>query len=437
MGKMAKACPRRKQSKRPESREVQHKDYGRVGPNLGRSSMKQLLENWREYKTPTLFEAIDPATINKIEFALGHAGGESYIIGGAVRDELLPNTPPSKDVDFLVRNLELHQIATALSHLGKVKEVGQAFGVVTATIDGEEFDFAIPRTAETKTGEKHTEFDVETDPNAPIEADLGRRDFTINAMAKDAKGNIVDLFGGQKDLQNRIIRTVGNPSDRFREDPLRMLRAVQFATRFNFNIEHETAIAIEKNLDKLDSVSGERILLELEKAWTKGAANSAHLVELLYETGIGETLFGFSFRPQNVIIKEEEDKINGNFIAFFLNGGNYEKLRPTNEMVQYLKLAQTAAKSDMPVHEYVGNQKTKLPLIADIFEQLGYKEKAEEIKNALELPLSAKELDITGHDLIKMGYKDQDIGKILKILLKAVHNREIQNNYNELIGYIQ
>ena len=162
--------------------------------------MKLLFENWREYKTSMLSEIVDPATIDKIETALIRAGGESYIVGGAVRDELLPDTPSSKDIDFLVRNLELHQIVNALSHLGKVKEVGQAFGVVTATIDGEEFDFAIPRTAETKTGEKHTEFDVETDPNAPIEADLGRRDFTINALAKDAEGNIIDLFGGQEDL---------------------------------------------------------------------------------------------------------------------------------------------------------------------------------------------------------------------------------------------
>ena len=213
--------------------------------------MKLLLENWRKYNTPVLFEAINPETIEKIESALIGAGAESYIVGGAVRDELLPNTPSSKDIDFLVRNLELNQIANTLSHLGKVKEVGQAFGVVTATIDGEEFDFAIPRTAETKTGEKHTEFDVVTDPKAPIEADLGRRDFTINALAKDSNGNIIDLFGGQEDLQNRIIRAVGDPNERFKEDPLRMLRAIQFATRFDFDIEQNTAKAIQKNIDKL------------------------------------------------------------------------------------------------------------------------------------------------------------------------------------------
>ena len=234
--------------------------------------MKLILENWREFVK--LNEAVDPATIEKIEAALEQGGGESYIVGGAVRDELLPDTPPSKDVDFLVRGLSLSDIVSILSPLGKVKEVGQAFGVVTATIDGEEFDFAIPRTSETKTGEKHTEFDVETDPNAPVESDLGRRDFTINALAKDSEGNIIDLFGGQEDLKNKIIRTVGDPNERFKEDPLRMFRAIQFATRFGFTIEPETLDAIKKNVGDIGSVAGERLFMELAKAWTKGSHNA-------------------------------------------------------------------------------------------------------------------------------------------------------------------
>jgi len=399
--------------------------------------MKLLLENWREYKVPILFEAVDPATIDKIESALSQVGGESYIVGGAVRDELLPNTPSSKDIDFLIRNLDYSQIVDALSQLGKVKEVGQAFGVVTATIDGEEFDFAIPRASETKTGEKHTDFEIVTDPTAPIEADLGRRDFTINALAKDSDGNIVDLFGGQEDLQNKIIRAVGNPNDRFREDPLRMLRAVQFATRFDFDIEQETAAAIKRNLDKLSTIAGERILIELEKAWTKGSANSERLIELLYETGIGEALFGFSFRPQSVIIEHAEEKIIGNFIAFFLNGGNYELMRPSNELVEYLKLAQTAAKSDAPVYEYAGGQRVKLPLVASVLEQLGYEDKASDIRAALESPLSGKELDITGRDLMALGYSGPEIGNALNSLLSAVHNRQVANNYDDLRSYIQ
>ena len=196
--------------------------------------MKLIFENWRKFVV--LHEGIDPKTIEKIEKAIARAGGESYIVGGAVRDELIPGTPSSKDIDFLIRKLTLDRIKRSIMHLGKVKEVGESFGIVTATIDGEEFDFAIPRTSETKTGEKHTDFEVETDPNATVESDLGRRDFTVNALAKDSHGNIIDLFGGQEDIENRVIKAVGDPNNRFSEDPLRMLRAIQFATRFNFTI---------------------------------------------------------------------------------------------------------------------------------------------------------------------------------------------------------
>ena len=396
--------------------------------------MKLIFENWRKYNASMLFEAVNPKTIDNIESAIRRVGGESYIVGGAVRDELLPDTPPSKDIDFLIRNLELHQIVSALSHLGKVQQVGQAFGVVTATIDNEDFDFAIPRVAELKTGEKHNEFDVETDPKATLESDLGRRDFTINALAKDSDGKIIDMFGGREDLQNRIIRAVGDPNDRFQEDPLRMLRAIQFAVRFDFDIEHNTAAAIQKNIDKLDSVSGERVLLEFKKAWTKGTANSTRFIKLLYETGIGEALFGSAFRPEHIITK---DPIIGNFVAFFLNGGNYKKLKPTNEMVQYLKLVQTASKSDSLVHEYAGNHRDKLPLIADMLKQLGYENKASKIKDALELPLNAKELEINGRDLMKMGFHGRQIGEILQNLLKAIHERKVENNYDDLVAYVQ
>ena len=174
-------------------------------------------------------------------------------------------------------------------------------------------------------------------------------------------------------------------------------------------------------------------MLEFEKAWTKGTANSARFIKLLLETGIGESLFGFSFRPQHIMAK---DPVIGNFVAFFLNGGNYEKLKPTNEMVKYLELTRTAVKSGAPVHEYAGNQRDKLPLIADMVEQLGYENRASEIRDALKLPLNAKELDITGHDIMNMGYHGREIGQILNNLLKAVHNHKVENNYNKLKEYI-
>ena len=222
------------------------------------------MENFRKFCE--LHEAVNPQTIKKIQDALKQAGGESFIVGGAVRDSLMPDVPESKDVDFVVTGLSLEDISRILSPLGKVDQVGAAFGVVIAKIDGEDFDIAIPRTGETKTGDGHGDFDVTTDPNASVESDLQRRDFTINAMAKDSEGNIIDQFGGVEDLKNKIIRAVGEPEERFNEDPLRMLRALQFAVRFGFTIEPKTAAAIKKLSAKFKTISEERILGEFKKA---------------------------------------------------------------------------------------------------------------------------------------------------------------------------
>jgi len=345
--------------------------------------MKLLLENWRRFTS--LNEAINPATIEKIEAALTQGGGETYIVGGAVRDEMMPGAPSPKDIDFLVRKLPLYNIASILAPMGSVKEVGRAFGVVTAVIDGEEFDFAIPRTAELKTGKKHTDFNVTTDPNAPIEADLGRRDFTINALAKDSEGNVIDHYGGLQDIQDRVIRAVGDPHHRFSEDPLRMLRALQFATRFDFNIEPNTADAIRSNLDKLNTVAAERIFLEFEKAWTKGAANSNRLISLLGETGVGTHIFGKDFNPREINLpqaQETNQKIVSNAIAFFVDGGNYAAMKPTNEIIKHIELAKQAA-SGQEVYIYGADSRVQLPLVSMVLNQIGYTEASEKIEKAL------------------------------------------------------
>jgi len=397
--------------------------------------MKLLLENWREFVE--LNEAINPITIEKIEAALVQAGGESYIVGGAVRDELMPDTPPSKDVDFLVRGLSLSDIVSVLSPLGKVKEVGQAFGVVTATIDGEEFDFAIPRTSETKTGEKHTEFEVTTDPHASIESDLGRRDFTINALAKDSEGNIVDLFGGQEDLRNKVIRTVGDPNDRFKEDPLRMLRAIQFATRFDFSIDAETLEAIRKNVSDVATVAGERVLMEFEKAWTKGSDNTDKLVSLLGDTGIGEVMFGKDFDPRPVKVSgNAEEKILGNAMAFFMHGGDYTKIKPSKEVVKNIKLARQSI-SGQEVYEYGGKSRSELSLLAEVLGQIGYKEESEKVLNALLLPLNPVELEISGAEIVNLGLKGPIVGKMQLRLLQAVHAGEVENENDDLLDYLR
>ena len=393
--------------------------------------MKLLLESWRQL---SLTEAIDPATVKEIEATLTSAGAETYIVGGAVRDDLLPDAPPSKDIDFLVRGLPIEDLIRVLEPLGKVVPMGMEFGTVTAFIDGESFDFALPRTEES-TGRGHKDFKIIADHTAPVEEDLGRRDFTMNALAKDSEGNIIDMFGGIQDIQDKVIRAVGDPLERFKEDPLRILRAIQFAVRFGFDIEPETAAAMERYANRLDSISKERILAELTKAWTKGYANSDHLVALLEETGVGQELFGPSFRP--VPIKVEGDdprRALGNFISFFLLGGNADRLPLSREMSLYLQLAREAI-TGKPAVEFASKYRDKLPLIIQVLDKAGYSEIV--LTKSLEYPLNPKELDITGQDLMQMGFRGIDIGDALNNVMLAVHNDEIQNNYDEITRYLQ
>ena len=395
--------------------------------------MKLLLENWRQL---SLTEAIDPATVKEIEATLTSAGAETYIVGGAVRDDLLPDAPPSKDIDFLVRGLPIEDLIRVLEPLGKVVPMGMEFGTVTAFIDGESFDFALPRKEES-TGRGHKDFKIIADHTAPVEEDLGRRDFTMNALAKDSEGNIIDMFGGIQDIQDKVIRAVGDPLERFKEDPLRILRAIQFAVRFGFDIESETAAAMEKYANRLDSISKERILAELTKAWTKGYANSDHLVALLEETGVGQELFGPSFRPIPIKAEgDDADRALGNFISFFLLGGNADRLPLSREMSLYLQLAREAI-TGKPAVEFASKHRDKLPLIIQVLDKAGYSEIVAKLTKSLEYPLNPKELDITGQDLMQMGFRGIDIGDALNNVMLAVHKDEIQNNYDEITRYLQ
>ncbi len=215
--------------------------------------------------------------------------GQLYEVGGAVRDSLIPGQPDSKDIDFLVTGIPYHDLVSILRRFGRVDLVGRSFGVIKFTQHAaadaapETFDFVLPR-KEYSTGTGHRDFEVEFDHNLKAEDDLGRRDFTINAIARNvATGEIVDPFGGRQDIQKRLIR-ITFPSS-FVEDPLRMLRAVQFAARFSFEIEQNTYSAICQNVGLIKSVSAERIAEELNKLLVKAEKPSVGLV-LMQRTGM-------------------------------------------------------------------------------------------------------------------------------------------------------
>ncbi|MEX0869961.1 MAG: CCA tRNA nucleotidyltransferase [Candidatus Spechtbacterales bacterium] len=166
-------------------------------------------------------------------------GGRALLVGGGVRDALMG--VQSKDTDIEVYGMESEQIEEVIKGMNPeyIDTVGRSFGVLKTKLGEYEFDISIPRT-ESKQGEGHKGFEIKGDPNmSPKEAAL-RRDFTFNAIAQDpVTGEILDFFGGHKDLAKGIIRATD--SERFRDDPLRVLRAAQFAGRFGFEIEENTA----------------------------------------------------------------------------------------------------------------------------------------------------------------------------------------------------
>ena len=214
---------------------------------------------------------------------LQQQGGRVYTVGGTVRDELLER--PSKDVDLLVTGLPQAELIRLLRQQGRVQLTGRAFGVIKFTPrrwNGPPIDIALPRT-EVSTGAGHREFDVSFDHTLPIETDLGRRDFTINAVAMElATGHLIDPFGGRQDLTDRLLRQV---SDRaFPEDPLRMLRGIQLAARFHLTVETATYQAMTTHAASITTVAPERIAEELRKLFQADAPSGGF--RLMRDTGL-------------------------------------------------------------------------------------------------------------------------------------------------------
>lgn len=205
-----------------------------------------------------------PACCRYLIKLLEHSGYEAYVVGGCVRDSLIGRKPNDWDIctsarpetvcDILTRN-HVRTIETGLKHGTVTACCGMYdYEITTFRVDGEYSDNRRPDTVEFV---------------GDIVDDLARRDFTINAIAYADQGqyvgNLIDPWDGFRDLANQIIRCVRNPDDRFREDALRILRALRFASTYGFTIEEKTAAAIHRNRELLKNVSAERIQSELCK----------------------------------------------------------------------------------------------------------------------------------------------------------------------------
>jgi tRNA nucleotidyltransferase (CCA-adding enzyme) len=220
--------------------------------------------------------------VEKVLRAIRAAGGHPLLVGGWVRDFIIG--VDSKDVDIEVYWLQVDDLERALSKVATVKEAGRSFGVFKIHSGDTDMDVSLPR-KESKIGAGHRGFNVIVDTGIGQREASARRDFTLNSIMFDPEtGTIIDLHGGLEDLQAGVLR---HTSYAFGEDPLRVLRAVQFVARFGFRIHPQTIIVCQELKGEFDTLSTERIWGEFEKIGRRGKYISKAIDALLDTDWIG------------------------------------------------------------------------------------------------------------------------------------------------------
>ena len=189
---------------------------------------------------------------------LNECGYEGYIVGGCVRDSLLGKKPHDYDV---CTNCTPDKMLEVFANFRTI-ETGLKHGTLTVLIEGEPVEITCYRSDGEYIGHRKP---AKVTFESSLEEDLKRRDFTVNAMAYSPKEGLIDLYGGQGDLEKGIIKCVGEPEKRFDEDALRILRGLRFSSCLGFEIEEKTSKAILEQRELLKSISAERIASELKK----------------------------------------------------------------------------------------------------------------------------------------------------------------------------
>ena len=414
--------------------------------------------------------------------------GKGYIVGGAIRDILLGLKP--KDVDFAT-NLSYETLKTLFSEYTP-KETGKSFGVLRIRINN--IDYEIAKFREDIYGKEKKVSFVDD-----IKNDLARRDFTINAMAYNQKEGIIDLYNGQKDIENRIINFVGKAEERIIEDPLRVLRAFRFMSRLKFSLSENTIEAIKKQKELLKNIPEERITMEFSKLLL--GENIKNTLTLMKDTGVLELIISefkatYDFNQYNP----------HHNLDLFNHIINVVSRVPTDLELRYSALLHDIAKpvvqtfdeegiAHYKTHEIVGADmardiltRMKLPvkLIDTVVEiikkhmvlyrdvtdkkfnkllsEMGYgnlwrliehciadnesknnevvsteNDLHERLKRAVEkqMQVTVNDLAINGKDLIELGFTGKEIGQIKKDLLDKYLSEEIQNEKEEMLNYVK
>jgi tRNA nucleotidyltransferase/poly(A) polymerase len=369
-------------------------------------------------------------------------GGKIYAVGGSVRDYFLGIE--SKDLDVLITGIPMEHLQIILGCFGRVDSVGKSFGVLKFKNDYiKEIDVTIPRTERPNGKGGYQGFDVVADHELPLEKDLVRRDFTINAMARDVEGNLIDPFDGISDIRAMQIRMVNK--DAFNDDPLRMLRAIQFASRFNFQIETKTAVSIMNNGKRIQEISPERILIELEKIVKRGNCSLGN--SLLISSGLLNHITKEDRRFSNLLSQDQWNQIStfGEFLFALLyqkmdNPADFFKDELKGDLDTYreikaYEIAYTGYSKDIPyknrifqMHKLSANSINSKMLPEEIQLEVLY-------MKAKNLPFCVKDLKINGDDLLQLGYVGKEIGDMISAMMDGVYMETLSNNREKLLEF--
>lgn len=359
--------------------------------------------------------------------------GSAYLVGGYVRDLLMSRQ--SKDVDILVIGIPIDRLIIILEQHGKVDQVGKSFGVLKMKYKEWNLDIALPRT-EVKTGVGHTGFEIVSDHNISLERDLERRDFTMNAIAMDSNGHYIDPFGGIQDIIAGKIKAVS--INTFSDDPLRILRAYQFSSRFKFKFDPLTLKKMYNNRYSLSEISGERIHGELEKL-VKGE-DVARVFKHMIDYSILETLLS----PEQFTYFHEVDTNKLNSVAKFvfvasgfkLNQAIIEKLHLTNDEKKELEVLDSVYKDPSRENIYYQLKKWK-SLLQTMFFMNTLAGKNIHAFNMKHFPKNQEELDITSERLMEAGYTGKALGDAYKKIVKAIMSKELENYDDEILDFLE
>ena len=385
-----------------------------------------------------------PAGAEFVLKRLQDAGYQGYVVGGCVRDTLLGKVPKDWDVCTNALPHEMQRIF-ADCH---VIETGLQHGTLTVMYHHEPFEVTTFRVDGEYTDHRHPDQVIFV---ADVRDDLSRRDFTVNAMAWNHEGGVVDAFGGQEDLKNRLIRCVGEPEKRFQEDALRIMRALRFASVYGFAIDPATDAAIHALKHTLADVAAERIRVELAK--------------LLCGDGAGDILRAYPdvmqvIMPQlakvdwpstvtAVEAAEPEEKARLAMLLHQLSPAEAKdvliSLKPDNFTRDWVLMLITH--QDDPVEPTRQSLLTALSLFgkSETYALLAVRQAkgaadVESLRDVLEEVLrdgicySVKDMAVNGRDMLALGAKGKAVGECLSYLLSLLIAEKLPNEREALLA---